>query len=82
MRAVVSYMDQLMWANLLALALEAASACPPDEREWIKQAIQEDPDCVGVRAEGDVLHLEVSGRSLVSAHRLALTKPLASPRLN
>jgi len=68
--------DRTMWKNLLALAIEAANAFEDAERDWCIQAIAEDPNCVTYEVDDkDVVHVFIAGRKVVTAHKLALTRP-------
>jgi hypothetical protein len=73
-----------MWTNLLSLAKEAADACEPDEREWMIATIESDPaGSVTYEVDADDrVHLYVGGRRLVTAHRLALTRPVKAAPTN
>jgi hypothetical protein len=76
--------DRVMWANLLTLAKEATDGCEPDEREWMIHTIENDPvGSVTYEVDADDrVHLYVGGRRLVSAHRLALTRPVRAAPTN
>jgi hypothetical protein len=77
----MSTVEETMWSNLLAQAIEAANACAPHERAALMRAIEADPRGAGtVEVDADdVVHLFIGGRRLCSAHRLALTRPRGAP---